>query len=79
MGPFGSEEAEENYRRLLAEWLSTGVLPEPIGERREPTLFTAQNAVALEHHFVPGASAMLTFFDAAAASCFEVLDWSRAG
>jgi hypothetical protein len=36
LGPFGSEEAEENYRRVVAEWLSTGVLPEPTLGGREP-------------------------------------------
>jgi hypothetical protein len=38
LDPFGSEEAEETYRRVVAEWLSTGVLPEPIGQRRDPAL-----------------------------------------
>ena len=35
--------AAEGYRRLIAEWLSTGVVPERIRASREPVLFTTNS------------------------------------
>lgn len=46
LGKYGSEEAEEEYRRLIAQWLSTGEVPKPVAatQAKEPA-FTINELV----------------------------------
>ncbi|MEX0886373.1 MAG: hypothetical protein WD009_08040 [Phycisphaeraceae bacterium] len=51
LGPWGSEEAQERYDRLIAEWLSNGrELPQPTAESRDRVVSVARVCVDFWKH-----------------------------